>query len=387
MNYIFFDIECANCQGGQAKICSFGYVVTDERLEVTEKEDWIINPKAPFMLTGHRNRPFIKLAYEKEEFKQAPSFPKLYDRIKALFRRPDSMIFGYAADNDAGYLKCEFLRYSLPSVNFTYYDLQKILHFAIPEAGQNQVSLSKAAALFTDEEINQDIHKSDEDAFLSMLVLKGLSKKLNISPKELTARYPVSRGDLIDNQIFIRTLEGQHLCEHILGDKSDRIPPKSENRILYQRFIRHVRPSGTERPQWLKGKRVCIPEKYAERHFRDTIRLIQLIADCGGRYTLIPEECHCFIAYPVYNDDGSTKTCTELLRIRKKHPNARPKTFSPAMFYLECGLTEEEFKHLMLPEIRYLLEERYAPQERKEKEPLNERPRRIPPKKRIDSGG
>ena len=36
MNYIFYDIECANCQYGQAKICSFGYVVASEDFEVLE---------------------------------------------------------------------------------------------------------------------------------------------------------------------------------------------------------------------------------------------------------------------------------------------------------------------------------------------------------------
>ena len=60
MNYIFFDIECANCEGGQAKICSFGYVVTNEAFEVLEKEDLLVNPRAPFMLTGHRNWPMTR---------------------------------------------------------------------------------------------------------------------------------------------------------------------------------------------------------------------------------------------------------------------------------------------------------------------------------------
>ena len=31
MKYLFFDIECANCFGGKAKIYSFGYLVTDEQ--------------------------------------------------------------------------------------------------------------------------------------------------------------------------------------------------------------------------------------------------------------------------------------------------------------------------------------------------------------------
>ena len=52
MQYLFFDIECANCDGGNGKICSFGYVLTDENFNEIEKEDIIIDPKAPFHLRG-----------------------------------------------------------------------------------------------------------------------------------------------------------------------------------------------------------------------------------------------------------------------------------------------------------------------------------------------
>ena len=31
--YLFFDVECANCFNGKGKLCSFGYVLTDEMLE------------------------------------------------------------------------------------------------------------------------------------------------------------------------------------------------------------------------------------------------------------------------------------------------------------------------------------------------------------------
>jgi hypothetical protein len=43
MDYIFFDIECANCFGGRGKICSFGYVITDENFNIRQKNDLIIN--------------------------------------------------------------------------------------------------------------------------------------------------------------------------------------------------------------------------------------------------------------------------------------------------------------------------------------------------------
>ncbi len=387
MNYIFFDIECANCQNGQAKICSFGYVITDESFTVLEKEDWIVNPKAPFLLTGHRNVPYIQLAYDREEFRKAPDFPRVYGQIRDLLTRPDSLIFGYAADNDAGYLRSEYERYQLPCVDFTYYDLQKLLHFALPDAGPNQLSLQAATALFR-EEIHQDIHKSDEDAYLTMLVLEGLCRQTGLSPLKLLERYPVCRGDLLNNRITVRVLEGQNLLLKVLGDKTDRISPKSEHRTLYVRFIRHVKPSGREYPQWLKGKRVGVPEKYAERHYRDVLRLIQLICDCGGRYSSIPEDCHIFLDYPVYTPEGDRKVCAELQRLFSKHPSRCPAVLQPEEFFSFCGLTEEAFSALPLPQVEYLLDERYAPPPKTEKEqksPLSKRQRRRKPKKERET--
>ena len=42
MEYIFFDIECANCFNGDGKICSFGYVITDRFFNILEKEDIVL---------------------------------------------------------------------------------------------------------------------------------------------------------------------------------------------------------------------------------------------------------------------------------------------------------------------------------------------------------
>lgn len=44
MNYLFYDIECANSFGGTGKICSFGYVLTNENFEVITEDDVLINP-------------------------------------------------------------------------------------------------------------------------------------------------------------------------------------------------------------------------------------------------------------------------------------------------------------------------------------------------------
>ena len=382
MNYIFYDTECANCQNGQAKICSFGYVVTNEDFEILEKEDIIINPRAPFMLTGRGNRPYIKLAYDRAQFRSAPDFLKVYERIKNLLSGENCLIFGYAADNDAGYLRSEFERYALPPVDFTYYDLQKLLHFVLPkddEKNRSQISLASAVALF-EEAPDQEIHKSDEDAYMTMQVLRGICALTGCSPVRLLEQYGACRGDLLDGKVLIRIPEGQDLLVRVLGDKSDRIVPKSENRTLYVRYVRHVKPSGADRPQWLKGKRVGIPEKYAERHFSAAVKLIGLICDCGGRYSLIPEDCQIFVSFPVYDDTGAEKISAEELRILKKRPISRARFLTPEQFFSSCRITKEEFDAMPAPDLRWLLDERYAPKPKAPKTPGDAR--RVPPVKK-----
>ena len=51
MKYLFFDIECAGVFKNVAKICAFGYCLTDEKFNILEKEDILINPQGGFHLT------------------------------------------------------------------------------------------------------------------------------------------------------------------------------------------------------------------------------------------------------------------------------------------------------------------------------------------------
>ena len=45
MKYLFFDIDCANCNDRRGKIYSFGYIIADEGLNVIESEkDIVMNP-------------------------------------------------------------------------------------------------------------------------------------------------------------------------------------------------------------------------------------------------------------------------------------------------------------------------------------------------------
>ena len=104
MKYVFFDIECACVYKNTAKMCAFGYVVTDGKFQVIEREDILLNPKGKFHLTDRKGREGLVLPYEYEDFKKYPVFSAEYPRIKALLEDKDAVVLGHATVNDVNYL-------------------------------------------------------------------------------------------------------------------------------------------------------------------------------------------------------------------------------------------------------------------------------------------
>ena len=168
MNYLFFDIECAKCgKNGSGTICEFGYVLTDERFEIVEKDHVMINPDSEF---DEYNLSHI-LKYSKEEYEACPKFPEFYPRIAALLTSPDNKVIGHSTSFDYHFVSSECERYGLPAIDFEYYDIRPpyevLLHY--PQA----VSLGK----MMDElklKAPGKLHDATVDAWATMLVCREL---------------------------------------------------------------------------------------------------------------------------------------------------------------------------------------------------------------------
>lgn len=178
MNYVFFDIECANCVNGEGKICSFGYVKTDEDFKVIKKKDILINPDAPFILNNSQGDG-ISLAYPLFKFQRSHKFPHYYKEIQSLLEDENTIVFGFAVFQDVNFLTYTCKRYSLPMLNFEFYDIQKMHQYMFNE--NNPVSLDTLINQFN--LTSYTYHRSDDDALMSMEIFKELLKvsKLNVS--------------------------------------------------------------------------------------------------------------------------------------------------------------------------------------------------------------
>ena len=98
MKYLFFDIECASVHMG-SKMCSFGYVLADENLNILESKDIIINPKSEwdwYVLENILEQP-------KEYYERFPSFDEQYESIKQLFGE-GIIAFGHGVTNDVRFI-------------------------------------------------------------------------------------------------------------------------------------------------------------------------------------------------------------------------------------------------------------------------------------------
>ena len=210
MRYLFFDIECANCFGS-AKICSFGYVLTNKDFTILAKEDIIINPRSKFYKPPNKHVPgaVIEPAYPAALYRRAPEFPDVYDTIRALLQNPDHIVIGHAPQNDAHFLMQSAARYRLPDFDFRFFDAQA-LYMAFAEPGAKMALESVCEAL--------DIpvlhtHCSMDDSYMTMQYAKLLAAREKKPLETLFSRYPTTRWEVLDGHLVHYDASGNPFIE------------------------------------------------------------------------------------------------------------------------------------------------------------------------------
>ena len=347
MKYLSFDIECS--AGGKGAICTFGYVIADESFNIVEKRDIVINPEYRFYLVGRRKRPDIQLSYTEEEFKNAPNFPHVYDEIKGLLENPDNCILGYAISNDADFIRKDCVRYNLPCIDFKYFDLQRIVKSTSEE--KNELSLENAC-INHGIDINVELHKSDNDAYLTFQLFKVMVSESKLNALEYLEKYPNCKASLNNYR--------NRVCDSNNSKKSFIIPnPKGKyncitnssiNKLFFVRFCRYAypkNPRSENKP--LKGMKICVSDKYERYHFKEMIHFIQFVTELGGHYTYKSSEADIYLTYEDIQGKG---------RLKYLHKET---TILPLNdFLMQYGSSIYEIEKKSPKDIIYLLNDKYS---------------------------
>ena len=176
MEYLFFDIECANCYTGRGKIYSFGYLLTDENFVPLKGPcDILMNPVSNF-------DPYVKkniLAYDRKMFKTLPKFNEIYPEICELMCAKDRICFGYGILNDIHFLKDDCMRQSRPEIKAEIFDIQQLIEI-IEDKKARKLDVEYSDRTTGEERLT---HRSDEDAVrtakIAQSLCAGKDKKLH----------------------------------------------------------------------------------------------------------------------------------------------------------------------------------------------------------------
>ena len=323
MKYLFFDIECANCYNNCAKIFSLGYVITDENFNILhDKEDVLINPRDRFDWYVAKKM----MAYPREIFKDMPPFPDFYDRFREMFEDGDTMVVGYAVTNDVHFLHDDCKRYGLAPYTYKFYDVQQL--YARQPVNNTAKNLEDSLLSWCQVE-PENLHRSDEDAYNTMLIMKAIAAYHGTNIPGLMEMFPDCGGSTENGVIDYawKKPEGEkkkkrHRSKKKKTDVAETEPAEpdtsnymergSQNAELFVKFLNTVAPKKTRKPPMLSGHTVTVGVNYQRTHFNEMLYLVQMITNAGGRYTLSTKEADTLYVWEDAENDSRYQIATEL---------------------------------------------------------------------------
>lgn len=294
MKYLFFDIECASVHNG-SKMCSFGYVLVDEHLNIIEEDDIIINPKSEWDWYALENILF----YEKEYYESFPSFDERYEKINNLFDE-NTVALGHGVTNDVRFINDDCKRYNLPFIDFAFYDCADI--YKEFENDKEVKSLEKVSKEIGYHE-QGDKHRSLEDAKLVYEYTKEMCKQMNCSIEELLHLAYKCKGKNASGNCAYRNRANK--------DKNKRKDPGK----LYEYFIEYVKPNCSVEDKFLEGKKIAISCDFERDNFKPMLLIIQLICNLGGQYVTDPKEANVFVYANKTDKHGNIEYCDRTVEI------------------------------------------------------------------------
>jgi DNA polymerase III alpha subunit (gram-positive type) len=290
MKYLFFDIECSVVSKNAAKICAFGYCLTDEKFHILEKEDLLINPQGGFHLTDRKGTQGLVLPYEYAGFKNYPTFLQRAEKIYALLQDPDTLVVGHATMNDVKYLNLESKRFQLPSFQFDFADTQFLYMNRVGEFSR-QFGLGSIAEQLGVEFV---AHRAVDDAYATMRIAEALCRAEGegVTLYDLLKKYEITLGRIENYEISLTTSKGLELYRI---EQEKRKEARERAKIEFYRFAdREKRKRAKD--GLLKNQSVCFSHPL-ELELPLSKKLLSAAFAQGALFTSRAEECDMYVCF------------------------------------------------------------------------------------------
>ena len=299
MNYLFFDIECATCSGG-GKLCEFGYVLTNERFNEIERDNFLINPDSRFDDYVINNM----LHHSVEDYKKSPRFPAFYNKIMSLFTKEQPLIVGHTTKGDIEHVGDDCVRYGLPFCDLTYVDLAEL--FKLRSHKKDATSLIKMCEEFGIKPSGQE-HSALFDAEMTMFVAKSLAEEFDTDFLSLCHGCPSARFKTVGYEETVRHRKSVERFKRECEVRGVKMANKRDLAAIAS-YASSVHASGKAIKR-IKGKSIAISGLFESSHYAETLDIIRRIRKGGARYSQSVKNCNVFITYKALLSNGEEVFC------------------------------------------------------------------------------
>ena len=279
MNFLFIDTECSMCNKENVRLCSFGYVLADENLNIIKQEDLLMNP-----LLFDDNILNNVICYTKEELEKHKEFDSYYLYIKKLLTDKNNLVIGQSITSDAKYINDACKNYNLEPLEYALYDFAAIYQNAFNNLEYK--SLEKEGEELDCLHHQGDRHTSLNDAILTYECFKSLANKLNLKYISMLKRYRGYVGLAKNYEVLVLPE-----FKHVLNNMSKG----STNRKRFEVFIKNVNRQNKD-SDILLNKKINISYDFEKENYREMIYIAQLIKNCGGEYEVSPLQADYYIS-------------------------------------------------------------------------------------------
>lgn len=340
MRYLAFDIEC--CDGKH--ICEFGYVITDEKFNIIKKAVITINPESEFNLVGRPGGRDLYLSFSEEQYYNSPIFTTYYDDIKNLLEHPEQIVVGHAVGNDADFLRTACKRYNLSPINFQFFDSQKayseytnIKKRVSLENAENEMSLEKPERL----------HKSDDDALLSLRLVQAMCQNLEINLTQLMDLCPTACGSSRNYKI---RYTGDSLNEMLLAlENNPESLSNGKKEKCIKKFNESINPEGEIIKSKLNGKKYCFGRRFEMENIKIALMLMQLLKNHNCSYNTKISDNELYIATDTELSTPQEPHTRFTMALEKYNAGEKMEILTFQDLYKLLNITEDEVRKMHIP--------------------------------------
>ncbi|MBP5372576.1 MAG: hypothetical protein J6Y44_00120 [Clostridia bacterium] len=268
MKLLFFDTECSSCTNG-AKICEFGYVLTDMHFNILKAENLLINPQSKFNVYGFK-RAGITFNYPYDVYYKSPDLKERYARIKELLSDKDVLPVGYSCDNDARFLISDFKRNGLEIFDYEFFDVFPLFKEGLKR--EKDLSLNAVYAETGGDSVSH--HEALHDAAMTMQVLKHYLSLAGATLEQTLRNCKYAFGEVFKERIVLSGKPFRY---------ADSGKMTAQNKRVLAAFL-------SEKPAVegeLENKTFCFSKDFEAENFFTVLKAADEITDRGGRFTEI----------------------------------------------------------------------------------------------------